>query len=271
MAQVESYTRGATRVLRSLMDDDRASKGGREDEATQLSRWSATRLAAMQAVLNQRLGPEFLSQRPGPGGGGRKLTYIEGWRVVDLANEVFGFNGWSTSVRSLEVDFLDVQAETGRCQCGVSAIVRITLQDGAYHEDVGYGHAEGVRGKHAALEKCKKEAITDSIKRGLKTFGRLLGNCLYDQHYTTQLARMSTPARPPLQPRDLYRGPSTKRPAPDDGPTRPRPKAAPVKEPPSDDLWNDDSEAATMALELELEDDMLLRQSQIAQELDENV
>ena len=62
-----------------------------------------------------------------------------------------------------------------------------------------------------------------------------------------------------------------KRPAPDDGPTRPPPKAAPVKEPPSDDLWNDDSEAATMALELELEDDMLLRQSQIAQELDENV
>ena len=76
MAQVESYTRGATRVLRSLMDDDRACKGGREDEATQLSRWSATRLAAMQAVLNQRLGPEFLSQRPGPGGGGRKLTYL---------------------------------------------------------------------------------------------------------------------------------------------------------------------------------------------------
>lgn len=225
----------------------------------------------MQAVLNQRLGPEFLSQRPGPGGGGRKLTYIEGWRVVDLANEVFGFNGWSTSVRSLDVDFLDVQPETGRCQCGVSAIVRITLQDGAYHEDVGYGHAEGVRGKHAALEKCKKEAITDSIKRGLKTFGRLLGNCLYDQHYTSQLARIATPARPPLQPRDLYRSTSAKRPPPDEGPTRPPPKAAPPKEPPSDDLWNDDSEAATMALELELEDDMLLRQSQIAQELDENV
>lgn len=70
---------------------------------------------------------------------------------------------------------LDVHPETGKCQCGVSAIVRITLRDGTYHEDVGYGHTEGIRGKHAALEKCKKEAVTDSIKRGLKTFGRLLG------------------------------------------------------------------------------------------------
>ena len=48
---------------------------------------------------------------------------------------------------------LDVHPESGKCNCGVSAIVRITLRDGTFHEDVGYGHAEGVRGKHAALEK----------------------------------------------------------------------------------------------------------------------
>jgi len=39
------------------------------DAETGLSLWSATRLATMQAKLNQRLGPEYLSQRPGPGGG----------------------------------------------------------------------------------------------------------------------------------------------------------------------------------------------------------
>lgn len=83
--------------------------------------------------------------------------------------------------------------ESGRCNCGVSAIVRITLRDGTYHEDVGYGHTEGVRGKHAALEKCKKEAITDSIKRGLKTFGRLLGNCLYDRQYSREVLKMPVP------------------------------------------------------------------------------
>ncbi|WFD36597.1 DNA repair protein rad52 [Malassezia cuniculi] len=172
------------------------------DPETGLPMWSATRLATLQAKLNQRLGPEYLSQRPGPGGG-VKLTYIEGWRVVDLANEVFGFNGWSTSIQRLDIDYLDV-SDAGRCNCGVSAIVRITLRDGTFHEDIGYGHCEGVRGKHAALEKCKKEAVTDSIKRGLKTFGRLLGNCLYDRQYANAVLRMPS-SRPQFNVDELHR------------------------------------------------------------------
>lgn len=203
---------------------DMADAWKQETEDDRVRAWDEAHVANVQATLDMRLGPEYLSQRPGPGGG-RKLTYIEGWRVVDLANEVFGFNGWSTSVKSLEVDYLDVEPETGRCQCGVSAIVRITLRDGAYHEDVGYGHAEGVRGKHAALEKCKKEAITDSVKRGLKTFGRLLGNCLYDRQYAHDVLHMHTPARPPLHPSELYRDRGLKRAAPE-GAGRPATKAA---------------------------------------------
>jgi len=75
------------------------------DPETGLTLWTATRLATLQAKLQQRLGPEFLSQRPGPGGG-QKLTYLEGWKAIDLANEIFGFNGWSTSVVSLDVDYV---------------------------------------------------------------------------------------------------------------------------------------------------------------------
>lgn len=52
-----------------------------------------------------QLGPEYLSQRPGPGG--TKLTYIEGWKASNLANEVFGFNAWSTTVTSLTTDYMD--------------------------------------------------------------------------------------------------------------------------------------------------------------------
>jgi DNA repair and recombination protein RAD52 len=61
----------------------------------ELSKETAVKIATLQARLTQKLGPEFLSQRPGPGGG-PKLTYVEGWKVINLANEVFGFNGWST-------------------------------------------------------------------------------------------------------------------------------------------------------------------------------
>ena len=58
----------------------------------------------MAALLSKKLGPEYLSSRAGAGG--VKMTYIEGWRVIALANEVFGFNGWSTEIRDLHLDFV---------------------------------------------------------------------------------------------------------------------------------------------------------------------
>lgn len=272
------------------------------DPETGLPLWTATRLATLQAKLAQRLGPEFLSQRPGPGGG-VKLTYIEGWRVVDLANEVFGFNGWSTSIQRIDIDYLDVQPESARCSCGVSAVVRITLRDGTFHEDIGYGHCDGVRGKAAALEKCKKEAVTDSIKRGLKTFGRLLGNCLYDRDYASAVLRMSAP-RARFNAEDLHRHEEKpqraerppKREADEDPAKAARLRQAEAAKAAHRERWRGergggggggggpqaqaqapppagatpDPEAESMAVELELEDELLLRQSQLEQELAES-
>ena len=42
------------------------------------------------------------------------------------------------------------------------------LQDGSYHEDVGYGVSEGLRSKALSLEKARKEAVTDGLKRALR-------------------------------------------------------------------------------------------------------
>ena len=44
---------------------------------------------SLQTKLNKKLGPEYISQRPGPLGA-QKLTYIQGWKIINLANEVFG-------------------------------------------------------------------------------------------------------------------------------------------------------------------------------------
>lgn len=55
----------------------------------------------------------------------------------------------------------------GRVNCGVSAVIRIQLKDGTYHEDVGYGIAENQKTKGAALEKAKKEAVSDGLKRSV--------------------------------------------------------------------------------------------------------
>ncbi|KAF8155767.1 recombination protein Rad52 [Crassisporium funariophilum] len=152
---------------------------------------TAHKIALLQAKLNQKLGPEFISQRQGPGG--PKLTYAEGWKIINLANEVFGFNGWSSSIVSLTTDFVDYTEESRRYNIGVTAIVRVTLRDGVFHEDIGYGMAENVKGKGQALDKCKKEAVTDGIKRALRNFGNLLGNCLYDKSYTAEVVKIKVP------------------------------------------------------------------------------
>ncbi|CDU25087.1 related to RAD52-recombination and DNA repair protein [Sporisorium scitamineum] len=190
-----------------------------------LTQDSASRIATLQAKLNQRLGPEYLSQRPGPGGG-KKLTYIEGWKLVDLANEVFGFNGWSTTIVRLDVDFLDCSPDGTRFNAGVSCVVRVSLRDGAFHEDIGYGSAENARQKHAALEKGKKEAVTDATKRALKNFGKLLGNCTYDHQYLANALKVSNPP-PKFDASELHRRPEL-RPPPPPAPQPPPPQAVPT-------------------------------------------
>ncbi|KAJ6487717.1 RAD52 DNA repair protein [Mycena sanguinolenta] len=150
------------------------------------------RVSRLQAKLNQKLGPEYVSQRPGPGGG-PKLTYVEGWKVINVANEVFGFDGWSSSIVSLTTDYMDYNEETRRYNIGISAIMRVTLKEGVFHEDVGYGMIENAKAKGMALDKCKKEAVTDGLKRTLRTFGNVLGNCLYDKQYASEVVKIKVP------------------------------------------------------------------------------
>jgi DNA repair and recombination protein RAD52 len=176
--------------------------------STSMSESNYERVSRLQAKLNQKLGPEFISQRPGPGGG-PKLTYAEGWKVINVANEVFGFDGWSSNIVSLTTDYMDYNAETRRYNVGVSAVMRVTLKEGVFHEDVGYGMIENAKAKGAALDKvcdlhelfenylsfsqCKKEAVTDGLKRTLRTFGNVMGNCLYDKQYTSEIVKIKVP------------------------------------------------------------------------------
>jgi len=67
--------------------------------------------------------------------------------------------------------------------------VRVELKDGCYHEDVGYGTSEGMRSKAMSLEKARKEAVTDGLKRALKSFGSALGSCLSDKNYVALVTR----------------------------------------------------------------------------------
>ncbi|XP_025054575.1 DNA repair protein RAD52 homolog [Alligator sinensis] len=155
--------------------------------------YTADEYQAIQNALRQRLGPEYISSRQA--GGGQKVCYIEGHRVVSLANEMFGFNGWAHSVTQQNVDFVDLN--NGRFYVGVCAFVKVQLKDGSYHEDVGYGVSEGLKSKALSLEKARKEAVTDGLKRALRCFGNVLGNCILDKDYlqaVNKLPRQIFPA-----------------------------------------------------------------------------
>lgn len=62
---------------------------------------------AIGEKLEKGLGPEYLSNRAA--GGGQKVIYISGEKAINLANEVFGFNGWNTTIKDVMIDYVGTQ------------------------------------------------------------------------------------------------------------------------------------------------------------------
>ncbi|KAJ3231359.1 DNA repair protein rad52 [Chytriomyces hyalinus] len=158
----------------------------------------------IDANLRKPLAPEYLTTRAGPGGS--KLSYIEGHKVVSLAQEIFGFDGWSHSIVHTDIDFVDTTRDGTCVSIGVSTIVRVTLKDGTSHEDVGYGSIENAKSKGMAFEKAKKESVTDGIKRALRSFGNALGNCVYDKRILMNINKMPKVAPITFTDAMAYRG-----------------------------------------------------------------
>lgn len=148
-------------------------------------------LLRITEALDKQLGPEFISKRKGPGY--NSIQYLEGWKAINLANNIFGPNGWCTELKNFQVDYIDERG--GSISMGLSAIVRVSLKDGTFHEDIGYGSIENCRTKSAAFDKCKKEAVTDGMKRALRQFGNALGNCLYDKDFLSKITKVKQPPK----------------------------------------------------------------------------
>jgi DNA repair and recombination protein RAD52 len=143
----------------------------------------------LQRELEQKLGKEDITSRPGPNS--VPVHYIETWRAIELANKIFGFNGWSSSIMEIKEDYVDQKDTDGRFNAGVSAIVRISLKDGSFHEDIGYGTADNQKHKGAAIEQAKKKAVSDGLKRALRNFGNALGLTVYDKEHITKIKKAS--------------------------------------------------------------------------------
>lgn len=60
---------------------------------------------------------------------------------------------------------------------------------------------------------CKKEAVTDGLKRALRNFGNVMGNCLYDKSYTQEVIKMKVQPHKFNQ-TELHRRPEFEQPKP---------------------------------------------------------
>lgn len=114
---------------------------------------------------------------------GPKGDYLEGWHVIAEANRIFGFDGWA--YETVETKCVsEGPRKIGKGQkdgWGVTytSRVRVTVK-GIVREDFGAGHGYDVD-LGLAHESAVKEAVTDSLKRALRTFGNPFGLALYDK------------------------------------------------------------------------------------------
>lgn len=82
-----------------------------------------------------------------------------------LSRKGLNYFAWSLLLPP-HTDFIDQIGE--KFYVGVSTFVRVQLKDGTFHEDVGYGVSEGMKSKALSIEKARKEAVTDGLKRALR-------------------------------------------------------------------------------------------------------
>jgi len=137
--------------------------------------------------------------------GNISLSYLEGFDIIETANKIFGHGNWDYTITALEQVSQELNSNQNHIIC-YKAIINVVVHDLSHsklvsREDVGFG--SGIAKTLAdAHEGGAKEAVTDAIKRTLRSFGNQFGNSLYDksrQHSNNQ----QTTTQPYQQPAQL--------------------------------------------------------------------
>lgn len=132
-----------------------------------------------KALLAKPLSPDRIKKRVQAG---MQLSYLEGWDVISTANDIFGIDGWSSTVTSLACIATDEYKGGNRTgwQTAYRATVTVVIGD-QQHEDAGFGSGISYSNAIESHEIALKEAVTDALKRALRHWGDQFGLCLYDK------------------------------------------------------------------------------------------
>jgi hypothetical protein len=162
--------------------------------------------------LDKALDKRFISDRKGASG--RKLRYLEGHDAIDQADRLFGYGCWGYETLACEQTIIHDLLTGEPIGIAYKAKVRLDVRDCMPVIEVGSqpvavasieDHIMGKRRKDASErngeiddspfnpfeialartiimeshEQAEKGAVTDAVKRALRTFGEQFGNGLY--------------------------------------------------------------------------------------------
>ena len=116
-----------------------------------------------------------------------KMDYLATWDMIATANEIFGFDGWSSETTRLEL----VGPEFGWV-----ATVKVAA-GGVVREDSGFApYAIGEQGLlRETVDTAVKAAVSDALKRALRSFGEQFGNTLYNKNRRGNAPQQQRPAQ----------------------------------------------------------------------------
>ena len=182
-----------------------------------------------------------------------KLSYLEGFDIIDTANSIFGFGSWAYTISSLEQVSQEVNANQNVVIC-YKAIVKVDVYDIDHNtmvsrQDVGFGTGVA-RSLADAHENSAKEAVTDALKRSLRSFGNQFGNSLYDK---SKSVAQNTPSNMPNTPAKQNAGFGQNQAIPNQAPSQAMPNQAP-----NDQVMGDIQSLRNMGLDVVEQNGFLL-------------
>ena len=183
-----------------------------------------------------------------------KLSYLEGFDIIDTANSIFGFGGWAYTISSLEQVSQEVNANQNVVVC-YKAIVKVDVYDIDHstmisRQDVGFGTGVA-RSLADAHENSAKEAVTDALKRSLRSFGNQFGNSLYDK--SKSVAQNNAPSNMPNAPANQNAGFGQNQAIPNQAPSQAMPNQTP-----NDQVMGDIQSLRNMGLDVVEQNGFLL-------------
>ena len=183
-----------------------------------------------------------------------KLSYLEGFDIIDTANNIFGFGGWAYTISSLEQVSQEVNANQNVVVC-YKAIVKVDVYDIDHstmisRQDVGFGTGVA-RSLADAHENSAKEAVTDALKRSLRSFGNQFGNSLYDK--SKSVVQNNAPSNMPNAPANQNAGFGQNQAIPNQAPSQAMPNQAP-----NDQVMGDIQSLRNMGLDVVEQNGFLL-------------